>query len=361
MELVRLFVFAVGAGAADALLDRVRRGWSVAQSWPDEINGSPDDEVRRWIDRFRRQRMLLSGDRARQWLTGWRLEYADLVRFARRSVPPVPPTPPAARVPPAAGEGTDLRSPTPSALRSVLHGEAVLGGYLESHARALAQWVALDVGEEPGVDVRSADDRGEAHVFDVDDPLWREWSELLEIDASDLMESAMRCAKAGRAVARARSRLDTSDRVRGEVDTNVLAWTVFRLRSVRVTSVDVAKEIATAVRRERSLEELAGLAGAGIEAATVELGTAPRWWYGHLLGAQDGTVLGPLTVAGADGSGDESKRGAEMEVVVVDRRVVPSVDDPAIRKRAVDAMLDRHLAAQSEARVRWAPVMRGDS
>jgi hypothetical protein len=338
-----VFVFGVGTGAARALYDRVRRGWNVERSVPGDPCAAPDDDLQNAIRQFRRERRLLSGDETARWLSLWRLQYEDLVRFVRRSLEPDP----------VRSEPT-FAKPVSERLRRLLHCEAVLGGHLESWGRELARWAVVDLEQN-----HQAFDRpragGPGVDFEIVASALSECSELLGVDHGDLHRSAEEIAGAAEALALLRKSLGKTARVSEEVRAHLLDWTLFEVRFVRVTNVDIAHEIATALREGRYLEELAAMAGVSVESATTGLGSAPERWHRHLLGARDGTVVGPLpvgTAAAKDIAGEN-----ESEVILVDRRVSPSVEDPTIRKRAIDAIVDRELSIQVQLRVRWAPAM----
>ncbi len=121
-----------------------------------------------------------------------------------------------------------------------------------------------------------------------------------------------------------------------------LDWVRLTTATVIAPDDDVAHELALCVRDDRrSLEEVAADAGLAVRTAEVWLEDVEEALRDALMVAQPGETLGPLA----------TPEGAA--VVVVSRKQPPSLEDPAVRARAEEALLARAVDRAITDHVIW--------
>jgi len=107
-------------------------------------------------------------------------------------------------------------------------------------------------------------------------------------------------------------------------------------------ALDAAREAALCIRQDGlDPAEVAAESGGEFTEGDWYLEEADPALRDHLLGAQEGEVLGPLRLN--DG----------FVVVSVRAKRPPSEDDPALVARASQVLLDRAVRREVESRVRW--------
>lgn len=242
---------------------------------------------------FRYQHNLLTADELEEWLTRRDITVEEWMAEMRRSLlePDEPASAPA---------------PETDALERVCWVHAVCSGKLAEYAQTLAEEVAVQQCEEPltpGPDAL-ATLRGARERFRAAQP--------------------------------------TDMALATETRNNQLGWTRMDLRSLAHRDEMVVREAALCVRQDgRELVDVAADAGAQLSETSLLLDDAEPTLRTRLLTARPGEIVGPLAT------------GTEHLLVLVLRRVPPSLNDPAVRRRAAETIINRALAAEVNRHVNW--------
>lgn len=130
--------------------------------------------------------------------------------------------------------------------------------------------------------------------------------------------------------------------IRDQIGARYLEWIRLDCLVLSVPDEQVAREAVALVREEsQSLPEVAELARATLEETRIYLDEVEPVLAEPLRGASKGDLVGPVAV-------DD-----QFWLVLVRDKVMPTEEDPAIRRRAEEGLLARLLARDVEARVRW--------
>lgn len=144
------------------------------------------------------------------------------------------------------------------------------------------------------------------------------------------------------AVDRFRQAVVTPEAVKAEVDRRRLDWLVVALESARFDTEGAARETVLAVRDDGlALAEVCGWAGVDPVRQATSLDRLDPALRAAVLGARPGELVGPVPIDGG------------FVVARVESKLVPSVDDPDISRRAAEVTLASALRREVEARVRW--------
>jgi hypothetical protein len=244
----------------------------------------PADDVQAAAAAFRYARGLLSGDEMEAWLERRELTTEEWLDHLRRTL---------AR---ERESGSEPQSPAVAADEDAVWADAVCSGALDRWAFELAARLAVSRGAEP-------DDE---------------------------------------AYARFRERAVTDDAVTREIEGRRLEWLRVEGDRLELADEDVAREVVLSAREDGdSLAELAGRARAELRPLASYLDDLEPELAAAVLGAREGEILGPVTVAG------------RFVVAVPRRKAEPSPDDPALRGRAAELVFRRAVDRELEQRVRW--------
>jgi hypothetical protein len=127
-----------------------------------------------------------------------------------------------------------------------------------------------------------------------------------------------------------------------EVASNQMEWIRVDCRAIAFPEEGAAREAALCLREDGlDIEEVAGEADVPIEDVVLYLDQLDPEQHSRFLGATVGDVIGPVP-------GNEA-----FTVYQVVAKVMPSIDDPEIVRRAGERVLARLLAAEVNRRVRW--------
>ncbi|HVF74376.1 MAG TPA: hypothetical protein VM938_04960 [Acidimicrobiales bacterium] len=144
------------------------------------------------------------------------------------------------------------------------------------------------------------------------------------------------------ALDRFRATVVTAATVREEVARRQLDWLAVAREEARFATDDAAREAVLSVRDDGlTLSEVCELAEVPLVRRTTLLEEVDEPLRPSVLGARPGELVGPLPVEGG------------FAVALVESKVVPSVDDPDIRRRAAEATVAAALRREVEARVQW--------
>jgi hypothetical protein len=249
------------------------------------------EQVRAAADDFRYERKLLSADELHEWLSRRDISVDEWMAEMRRSL-----------LEPTAGPSAQSVE-APERLYWV---HAVCSGKLANYARMFAEEVAVHLTERP--------------LTLTSDELAALPEERARFCAAQLQEPAL---------------ID-------EIGKNRMGWT--RLDCLYFAHADemVVREAALCVRLDgRELSDVARDAGAQVHEVSVLLDDAEELLRTQLLAAHPGDLVGPLATE------------TDHRLVLVVGRAPPSLEDPAVRRRAEEAIITRALAAEVNRRVNW--------
>lgn len=242
-------------------------------------------------DNFRERHNLLTADELEEWLERHDVTLDEWKGEMSRSLL----TPPA-----------DAASVWPDELERACWVHGVCSGKLAGYARTLAESVAV-------------------HLHDG--PLSLAPDEL----AALADERECFCANQLRMAALA-----------AEIADNQVGWTRFDVRCLNHSDEMVVREAALCVRLDgRELADVAASAAAELRDISLLLDDAEPALRTRLLAASAGEVIGPIAV------------DRQYQLVLLVRRASPSLDDPLVRSRAEEVVIERALAAEVNRYVNW--------
>jgi hypothetical protein len=290
------------------LEDEVRQGLACATR-ADETHDDVDDEALEAAAReFRYERDLISGQEMEAWLARWSIDADDWMEYLRRCL--LRERWAAVLAPVLAEYPVD-----PEDVEVALHVEAVCSGFVARIARRLAGRTAAaararDEGWLAEAPPHDASDRGLEHV----DAGFRRFCE----------------------------RVVTPAALTAQVAAHRLEWIRADCRCLVLPTIESAKEAALCVRADgMALDEVARNAGVEVLASRGFLDEYDAALLDALVAARPGELLGPTA------SGDR------FLLVLVRDKVLPAPDDPAVRRRAEERLLDVALAREVHDRVEW--------
>jgi hypothetical protein len=287
--------WAVVAGTLDELRARTRRGLSLSAR-PDLKDGLEQGAVSAAATNFRRARRLLSAEELDAWLAKWELTVNEWGEHLERKllIAAFPDEPD--------GEVAE------EALEEAEYVDAVCSGLLEDEADAFAADAAL------------------ADAF----------AEETEAERPGTIEETIAAATAARQAAM------SDEGVVKEITRRILDWTRLELDQVELADEGAAREAAMCVRVDgRELTDVAADCHAPVEHVVAYVSDLEKWAQPLLLAAQAGDLVGP---AEDDG---------RFVLFAVQERTAPSADDPELRARAEEALVQRAVKRATDSRVEW--------
>lgn len=248
-------------------------------------------EVRAAAAEFRSQHKLLTKDELEEWLHRRDVTVEEWMGEMRRSL-----------LEPA--ENASAISPEVKDRASWVH--AACSGKLAAYAQTLAEEVAVHLSEQP---LTLAP--GELAAL----PEKRDRFCLTQLSEPALI---------------------------AEIDDNKLGWIHLDLRVLIHHDEMVAQEAALCVRMDsREMADVAADAGARLQERSLLLDDAEPILKTRLLAAAPGDLIGPLAIA------------SDHQLMLVVRRVPPSLDDAMVRRRAEETIINRALSAEVNRHVNW--------
>jgi hypothetical protein len=212
---------------------------------------------------------------------------------------------------------------------------------LEAWARALAEraaahaFVVANAKNAGTVPTRAPIER--APTLD-DYPL----SVLWPADSAKLQATALRLAKLEESLDGFRAALLTERAVQDYVTTRQLDWVRFDCRVMAFPDEGMAAEAALLMREDgEGFTGVYQVAHAEPRTAQFFLDQIADSMRDHFLGSRPGDLIGPVHV-------DD-----EYVLYQVEEKVLPTIRDADVRRRAEDGVLSRALDHQFERRVRW--------
>jgi hypothetical protein len=290
------------------LEDQIRQGLACVARADETDDDVGDEELQAAASEFRYERDLLSGEEMEVWLARWALDADDWMEYLRRGL---------LRERWATElAGTAARySVEPEDVEEALPAEAICSGFLTRTARKLAGRAAA-----------AARAREEGWLAE----------EAFEVDAEVALE------RIDAAFRQFCERIVTEAALAAQLASRRLDWIRMECQCLSLPTLESAREAALCVREDgMDLDEVAGSAGASVEAVSDFLEDWEPALRDSLLAAGAGALLGPI----ASGDG--------FLLVLVREKVLPSLEDPAVRSRAEERLLDAALAREMDTRVTW--------
>jgi hypothetical protein len=208
--------------------------------------------------------------------------------------------------------------------------DAIFSGDIDRWSKALAARVAA-VQSIPRRPVRSTPVQPPAAI-----------ASLLGVDAMTFLETSRRLHQIDEAFEQFRANKITEPALQDYVASRQLDWVRFDCRSMAFPQADMAAEAALMLRED----------GEGFTGVYAVAHTAPRldrFYCDHIdaplrdqfLAARTGDLVGPARVDN------------EYVLYLIQAKVLPTVRDPEVRRRAEEGVLEHALSQQLDRRVRW--------
>jgi hypothetical protein len=290
------------------LEEQTRLGLACVARADDAGDDVGDEELQAAASEFRYERDLISGQEMEGWLGRWALDADDWMEYLRRGLL-------------RERWATELAGPAasysvePEDVEEALPAEAICSGFLTRTARKLAGRAAA-----------AARAREEGWLAE----------EAFEVDAEVALE------RIDAAFRQFCERIVTEAALAAQLASRRLDWIRMECQCLSLPTLESAREAALCVREDgMDLDEVAGSAGASVEAVSDFLEDWEPALRDSLLAAGAGALLGPI----ASGDG--------FLLVLVREKVLPSLEDPAVRSRAEERLLDAALAREMDTRVTW--------
>ena len=279
----------------------VRRALAAVAGGSATAVGPTRAELTEAASEWRYERNLLAAEELQRWLSRWEISVGEWSAYIRQSV--------ILAKDPAAPDGFDRESVTVSEdVDRATWARAVCSGRLWELARRLADHVAVE---------RSLRGRDAA----PDDAPLGHSEELLVRFARDHV---------------------TEDALRAAIRANGLGLTRITLHYLAHERLDVLREAALGVTEDgREFDEVVRDAGLATDELSLLLEDAEPSLRTRLLAANPGELVGPFPIS-----------GQHWLVLVVDR-VLPSIDDEALRERAQKELLDRAVRVVVARNINW--------
>jgi hypothetical protein len=260
----------------------------------------PPAAVREAAARFRYREGLLAAEELQAWLERWRLTVGEWTEHVSRELLRER----------RADEPEQIEAEIPIAAEELARAvavDAICTGFLEREATRLATDAALAV-----LDPRATEDRRGL---------------IGQIAAS---------------AATARAALAAATDIDREIESRALEWTCIDAELLELGDLEAAREAALCVRIDgRSLTEVAADCRIAPQRRVLYLEEAEREGLTVLLGAGAGELVGPIA------------RAEDFLLVFVHGRTRPEADDPELRRRAEEYLVERASERVLRARVRW--------
>jgi hypothetical protein len=251
---------------------------------------------------FRYERDLITAQETESWLERWSLTVESWTEYLRRSLLRQR----------RASELAEIVSRYPVTAEEVtgsLHAEAICSGYFGRLAHKLAGRVAA---------YQRA--REEGWLQDEAEGL-----EGLEVGFQRLCARALTLAA-----------------LRAEVASHHVDWIRVECEYVCFPHLQSAREAALCVREDgRPLDAVARDARAAVTRARLHLDELDADWKDHVLSASPGEILGPL------------RWDASFALMLVREKILPSLEDAEVRRRAEASVVERAVEHEINLRVRW--------
>ena len=286
----------------------LREGLACLKRLAEEEEEIDPDELQSAANNFRYGRDLVSAEEAEAWLNRWHLNAEEWMEYIQRHLLRQKWT----------GQLAEIRARfrvTKKEIQSNLQAEAVCSGHLARFARVLAA-------------------RAAAHARALE----AGWVEHAE--KSTEAAARVRVLEAG--YRRFCDHVIDSRGLKGQVDSHRLDWIRFDCRYVLFPQEQMAREAALCARDDgMPLDEIAANANLALHEAAMYLDEIEPSRRGRFLSAEKGALLGPLDWDDAVG------------VFLIADKILPALEDPEIKQRAQEALLELEINREINNRVKW--------
>ena len=257
---------------------------------------------------FRYERDLLTAEEAEAWLNRWNLSADSWMEYLQRFIL-------RRKWADQLVEIVARYRVTKKEIHSSLHAEAICSGHLARFARALAARAsayekALEAGwvrDEP----KSAEATGRIRLLEAS---YQRFCDHV-VDAQG---------------------------IKNQVDSHRLDWIRIGCRYVLFSQEQMAREAALCARDDgMQLDEVAANASIALQNATMYLDEVEPSLRDRFLSAEKGALVGPLNWDKAFG------------LFLVEDKIIPAVEDPEIKQRAQETLLESAVNREINKRVKW--------
>ena len=257
---------------------------------------------------FRYERDLLTAEEAEAWLNRWNLSADSWMEYLQRFIL-------RRKWADQLVEIVARYRVTKKEIHSSLHAEAICSGHLARFARALAARAsayekALEAGwvrDEP----KSAEATGRIRLLEAS---YQRFCDHV-VDAQG---------------------------IKNQVDSHRLDWIRVGCRYVLFSQEQMAREAALCARDDgMQLDEVAANASIALQNATMYLDEVEPSLRDRFLSAEKGALVGPLNWDKAFG------------LFLVEDKIIPAVEDPEIKQRAQETLLESAVNREINKRVKW--------
>jgi hypothetical protein len=296
------------SGGWAELEKQLREGIACLKRLDDTEEEIDPKELESAANDFRYERDLVTAEEAEAWLNQWNLSADAWMEYIQRFV--------------LRRKWADqlaeilARYPvTKKEFRSSLHVEAVCSGYLARFAQALAARA-------------SAYDRAREGGWIKDKSLTAEAADRIR-----LLEASYQCFC---------DHVVDSQGIKNQINLHRLDWIRLNCRYVLFSQEQMAREAALCVRDDAmQLDQVAANANVALQNAAIYLGEVEPSVRDRFLAAEKGSLIGPLTWENAFG------------LFLVEDKIIPAVEDPEIKQRAQESLLQSAVNREINNRVKW--------
>jgi hypothetical protein len=313
----------------DILEEEVRQGLACVRQLEDADEEPDPDQVSAAAEAFRYERDLLTAAEAEAWLKRWDLTAESWMDYIERSVlrkewasdlSGI-----VAQYPVEADEVTDA-----------IGTEGVCSGRFVQFAWKLAGRAAVHQrmqAEREGDTVPAVRDEWAIKVAG---------QELPGIDLGVRQEKLATLARLEPTFVQFRELVLTPGAIRNAVTAHRLEWIRLDCRALSFPDQQMAQEALLCIREDGAeLAEVGRAAKSAVNEARFFLDETDAESRHAFLGATKGDLLGPLPINGG------------FSLFRVHEKVLPSAEDPAVRRRAEQDALSRAVQQEINNRVRW--------
>jgi hypothetical protein len=313
----------------DILEEEVRQGLACVKRLEDADEEPDPDQITAAAEAFRYERDLLTAAEAEAWLKRWDLTAESWMAYIERSVLRAEWAAELAEIvaqyPVEADEVTDA-----------IGAEGVCSGHFVQFAWKLAGRAAVyQRMQAEGTDGSFPEVR-DKRVTEV------AGQGLPGIDLSVRQEKMVTLARLEPTFARFRERVLTPGAIRDAVSAHHLDWIRLACRALSFPDQQMAQEALLCLREDGAeLGEVGRTAKAAVHEARFFLDETDAGSRHVFLSATRGDLLGPLPINGG------------FSLYRVHDKILPSAEDPAVRRRAEQDALNRAVQQEINNRVRW--------
>jgi len=296
------------------------------------------DEVDAAADEFRYARDLLTAEETEAWLRRWGLTVDAWMDYIRRSILRQQR---AAELPAIVA----AHPVSPDEIAQAIHAEGVCSGHFARFAQKLAGRAAVhERGREQGAPVApdQEPDLPEADAAPLVLPPAAIARVLPGLSTEVCRRRLIALARLERAFERFAAQALTPKAIRDAIQAHHLDWIQLHCRSAVFPDEAAAREAALCVREDgQALGAVARAAQAAARLVRFYLEETQPPARDLFLSARPGELVGPVPSDGA------------FTLFQVVRKILPSPEDPGVRRRAEGHVLERAVEREVNARVRW--------